>query len=54
MAGDRRIRAADRDHEAEGLTPVTRALVWIAIGLYGVPAVLKYVQVFRDRGLNHG
>jgi hypothetical protein len=27
-------------------------VVWMLIGLYGVPFVLKYVQVWRDRGLN--
>lgn len=29
-----------------------KAVVWFLIGLYGVPFVMKYVQVWRDRGLN--
>lgn len=29
-----------------------KAVVWFLIGLYGVPFVWKYVQVWRDRGLN--
>ena len=33
---------------------MAKAVVWLLIGLYGVPAVMKYVQVIRDRGLNHG
>ena len=29
-----------------------KAVVWMAIGFYGVPFVLKYVNAWRDRGLN--
>lgn len=31
---------------------MAKAVVWTLIGLYGVPFVLKYVQVWRDHGLN--
>lgn len=27
-------------------------VVWFLVGLYGVPLVMKYVRVWRDRGLN--
>ncbi len=29
-----------------------KAVVWMLIGLYGVPFVMKYVQTWSDRGLN--
>jgi hypothetical protein len=31
---------------------MVKAVVWMLIGLYGVPFVLKYVQAMRDRGFN--
>jgi hypothetical protein len=31
---------------------MAKAVVWIAIGLYGVPLVVKYIQAWRDRDLN--
>lgn len=30
---------------------MTKAIVWMLIGLYGVPFVMKYVNAWRDRGL---
>ena len=31
---------------------MAKAVVWTLIGLYGVPFVMKYIQAWRDRGLN--
>lgn len=33
-------------------TPDKKAILWLLIGLYGVPFVMKYVYVWRDRDLN--
>jgi len=33
---------------------MAKAVVWMLLGLYGVPLVLKYAQSIRDRDLNHG
>jgi hypothetical protein len=36
----------------EMLKPDMKALVWLAIGLYAVPFVSKYIRAWKDKALN--